>query len=76
MLVKTEARILIFQARIFIFQERPCLQARFKALNPTVGRHYFPPGLQLTPQPSRGLLPVLPVLLPGEQRHNGCEQFV
>ena len=29
MLVKIEARILIFQARIFIFQERPCLQARF-----------------------------------------------
>ena len=30
------------------------------------------PGLQLPPQPSRGLLPVL---LLGEQRHNGCEQF-
>ena len=33
---------------------------------------YFPPGLQLTPQPLRGLLPIL---LLGEQRHNGCEQF-
>ena len=36
------------------------------------GCHYFPPGLQLPPQPLRGLLPVL---LLGEQRHNGCEQF-
>jgi len=33
---------------------------------------YFPPGLQLPPQPLRGLLPVL---LLGEQKHNGCEQF-
>ena len=37
-----------------------------------VGCHYFPPGLQLPPQPLRGLLPVF---LHGEQRHNGCEQF-
>jgi len=37
-----------------------------------VGFHYFPPGLQLPPQPLRGLLPVL---LLGDQRHNGCEQF-
>ena len=29
MLVKIKARILFFQARIFIFQARPCLQARF-----------------------------------------------
>jgi len=29
-------------------------------------------GLQLPPQPLRGLLPVL---LLGEQRHDGCEQF-
>jgi len=36
------------------------------------GCHYFPPGLQLPSQPFRGLLPVL---LLGEQRHNGCEQF-
>ena len=35
-------------------------------------RHYFPPGLQLPLQPLRGLLPIL---LLGEQRHNGCEQF-
>ena len=33
---------------------------------------YFSPGLQLPPQPLRGLLPVL---LLGEQRHDGCEQF-
>ena len=41
-------------------------------INPTVGCHYFPPGLQLPPQPLRGLLPIS---LLGEQRHNGCEQF-
>ena len=41
-------------------------------INPTVGCHYGPPGLQLPPQPLRGLLPIL---LLGEQRHNGCEQF-
>ena len=39
---------------------------------PAVGCHYFPSGLQLPPQPLRGLLPIL---LLGEQRHNGCEQF-
>ena len=33
---------------------------------------YFPQGLQLPPLPLRGLLPIL---LLGEQRHNGCEQF-
>ena len=33
-----------------------------------IGCHYFPPGLQLPPQPLRGLLPI-------EQRHDGCEQF-
>jgi len=37
-----------------------------------IGCHYFPPGPQLPPQPLRGLLPIL---LLGEQRHNGCEQF-
>jgi len=36
------------------------------------GCHYFPPGLQLPPQPLRGLLPML---LLGEHRHDGCEQF-
>jgi len=41
-------------------------------INPAVGCHYFPPGLQLSRQPLRGLLPIL---LLGEQRHNGCEQF-
>ena len=41
-------------------------------INPAVGCHYFPPGLQLPAQPLRGLLPIL---LLGEQRHNGCEQF-
>jgi len=37
-----------------------------------VGCHYFLPGLQLPSQPLRGLLPIL---LLGEQRHDGCEQF-
>jgi len=41
-------------------------------VNPAVACHYFPPGLQLPPQPLRGLLPIL---LLGEQRHDGCEQF-
>jgi len=41
-------------------------------INPAVGCHYFPPGLQLPPQPLRGLLPIL---LLGKQRHNWCEQF-
>jgi len=41
-------------------------------INPAVGWHYFPPGLQLPLQPLRGLLPVS---LLGEQRHDGCEQF-
>jgi len=36
------------------------------------GCRYFPSGLQLPPQPLSGLLPIL---LHGEQRHNGCEQF-
>jgi len=38
----------------------------------TVDCHYFLPGLQLPPQP---LIWLLPVLLLGEQKHNGCEQF-
>jgi len=41
-------------------------------MNPVVGCRYFPPGPQLPSQPSRGLLSVL---LLGEQRHKGCEQF-
>ena len=36
------------------------------------GRLHFPPGLQLPPQPVRGRLPIL---LLGEQKHDGCEQF-
>ena len=44
-------------------------------INPASGCHYFPPGLQLPPQPLRGLLPILQFLLLGEERHNGCEQF-
>jgi len=47
------------------------LQVRW-VINPAVGCHYFPPGLQLPPQPLRGRLPIL---LLGEERHNGCEQF-
>ena len=39
---------------------------------PAVGCHYFPPGLQLPPQPWRGLLLIS---LLGEQRHDVCEQF-
>jgi len=41
-------------------------------INPAVGCHYSPPGLQLPSSPLRGLLPVS---LLGEQRHNGCAQF-
>ena len=41
-------------------------------INPAVGCHYFPPGLQLPLQPLRGLLPIH---LLGEQGHNTCEQF-
>jgi len=37
-----------------------------------MGCHYFPLGLQLPPQPLRGLLPIS---LLDEQRHDGCEQF-
>jgi len=43
-----------------------------QVINPAVGCHYFPPDLQLPLQPLRGLQPVL---LFGEQRHDGCEQF-
>jgi len=43
-----------------------------KVINPAVGCHYFLPGLQLPWQPLIGLLPVL---LLGEDRHDGCEQF-
>ena len=39
-------------------------------INLAVGCHYFPPGLQLPPQPSRGLLPISLLMM-----HNGCEQF-
>ena len=41
-------------------------------INPALGCHYFPPGLQLPAQPLRGLLPIL---LLGEHRHDRCEQF-
>jgi len=41
-------------------------------INSTVGCHYFLPGLQLPPQPVKGLLPIS---LLGGQRHDGCEQF-
>jgi len=37
-----------------------------------IGCRYFPPGQQLPQQPLRGLLPIL---LLGEQRHDGREQF-
>ena len=35
--------------------------------------HYFPPGMQLPPQPLRGLLPTL---LLGEQRHSSHHSFI
>ena len=41
-------------------------------INSAVDCHYFPQGLQLPSQPLKGLLPIL---LFGEQRQNGCEQF-
>ena len=42
-------------------------------INSAVGCHYFSPGLQLPPpQPLRGLVPIL---LLGERRHDGCKQF-
>ena len=41
-------------------------------INPAVGCHNFPPGLQLPSQPLKGLQPIL---LLSEQRHDGCEQF-
>ena len=43
-----------------------------RVINPVVGCHDFLPGLQLSTQPLRGLLPIL---LLGEQRHDECEQF-
>ena len=43
------------------------LQVR-RIINPAVGCHYFPIGLQLPSQPFRGLLPIS---LLGEQRHDG-----
>ena len=36
------------------------------------GRRHYITGLQLPPQPLRGLLPIL---LLGEQKHDRCEQF-
>ena len=53
----------------------PCLAVSLQVtwvINPAVGCHYFPPGLQLPPQHLRGLLPISML---GEQRHDGCEQF-
>ena len=41
-------------------------------IKPAVGCHYFQPGPQFPSQPLRGLLPIL---LLGEHRHNGWEQF-
>ena len=45
----------------------------FRSSQPAGDVTHKPGGrLQLPPQPLRGLLPIL---LLGEQRHNGCEQF-
>jgi len=43
------------------------------SVHPALGFHYFPPGLQLPPQPLRGLLPIS---LLGERRHDGREQQI
>ena len=53
---------------ILVFGSQPAGDVSYK---PGGRRHYFPPGLQLPPQPFRGLLPVL---LLGKQRHNRCKQ--
>jgi len=50
----------------------PIYNNYYSVVNPAVGCHYFLPGLQDPSQPLRGLLPIL---LLGEQTHNGCEQF-
>jgi len=55
-----------------VLSSQPAGDVNHKPENPTVGCHYFPSGLQLPPQPLRGLLPIF---LLGEQRHNGCKQF-
>jgi len=41
-------------------------------LNPAVGCHYFPPGLQLPSKPVRRLLPISRL---GEQRHDGVNSL-
>jgi len=43
-----------------------------RVINPVVGCHYFPPGLQL---PWQLLRELLSISLLGEQRKDGCEQF-
>jgi len=43
-----------------------------RVTNPAVGCHYFPPGLQLPPQPLRGFIPISLLV---EQRKDGWEQF-
>ena len=55
-----------------VLGSQPAGVVRCRAAYPAVGCHYFPPGMQLPPQPLRGLLPIS---LLGEQRHDGCEQF-
>ena len=44
-------------------------------INPAVGCHYFPPGLQLPPQPLRRLLPILLLGLPKtvSQQRGDCD---
>ena len=41
-------------------------------MNPAVGCHYFPPGLQLPPHHLRGLLPILVI---GEESHDGVNSL-
>jgi len=64
----------------YVLRSRPSLWTHWTAvslqvtwvINLAVGCRYFLPGLQLSSQPLRWLLPIL---LLGEERHGGCEQF-
>jgi len=44
-----------------------------RVINPAVGCHYFPPGLQLLSQPLRELLSIS---LLGEQRHDFAQDLI
>ena len=44
---------------ILVLGSQPAGGRWHESINPAVGCHYFLPGLQLPPQPLRGLLPIL-----------------